>query len=257
MTLEECSIKERFKRRIAEIFQEEPALYELLLRVFVYGTAYIVGGFVRDALLNKPNRDIDIIVEIDKSQLYDIIHEIDCSYDINRHGGVKLHLQTLDADIWTIDSNWAFENGLVHLKESKKKRLECIAKGCFYNYDSLVVNILDKSFDIHNYCSFMNNKELDILMSSPTYKNLNPTVEANVIRAFYIKYKYKVEFSTQLKEYIFKKVLPLGATLEEAYSRILTVKAKYPKYNDYLDRELLSDLKSLLKEMENTGILLM
>lgn len=78
-----------------------------------------------------------------------------------------------------------------------------------------------------------------------------------MIRAFYIKYKYKVEFSTQLKEYIFKKVLPLGATLEEAYSRILTVKAKYPKYNDYLDRELLSDLKSLLKEMENTGILLM
>ena len=257
MMFEECSIKERLKQRIAMTLNQEPELYKLLLQVFVYGTAYIVGGFVRDALMDKENRDIDIIVEIDKPQLYEIIQESSCSYDINRHGGIKLHLSTLDADIWTIDSNWAFENGLVCLKENKKKRLECIAKGCFYNYDSLVVNIHDKSFDIHNFRDFINNKELDILMSSSTYKNLNPTIEASVIRAFYIKYKYKVEFSTQLKEYIFKKVLPLGATLEEAYSRILTVKAKYPKYNDYLDRELLSDLKSLLKEMENTGILLM
>lgn len=257
MIFEVYSIKECLSQRIAKTLDQEPELYKLLLQVFVYGTAYIVGGFVRDALMDKENRDIDIIVEIDKSQLYEIIQESGCSYDINRHGGIKLHLSTLDADIWTLDSNWAFENGLVRLKENKKKRLECIAKGCFYNYDSLVVNIHDKSFDIHNFRDFINNKELDILMSSSYYKNLNPTVEANVIRAFYIKYKYKVELSTQLKEYIFKKVLPLGSTLEEAYSRILTVKAKYPKYDDYLDSELVRDLNSLLKEIENTGILLM
>lgn len=178
MMFEECSIKERLKQRIAMTLNQEPELYKLLLQVFVYGTAYIVGGFVRDALMDKENRDIDIIVEIDKPQLYEIIQESSCSYDINRHGGIKLHLSTLDADIWTIDSNWAFENGLVCLKENKKKRLECIAKGCFYNYDSLVVNIHDKSFDIHNFRDFINNKELDILMSSSTYKNLNPTIEA-------------------------------------------------------------------------------
>lgn len=257
MMLEECSIKKRLKQRITKILQEEPALYELLLHVFVYGTAYVVGGFVRDALLDKPNRDIDIIVEIEKTQLYDIVQEIGCAYDINRHGGIKLHLQSLDADIWTIDSNWAFENGLVHLKEDKKKRLECIAKGCFYNYDSLVVNIHDKSFDIHNYRSFLNNKELDILMSSSTYKNLNPTVEANVIRAFYIKHKYGVSFSSQLKEYIFKKVLPLGDTIEEAFSQVLSVKVKYPKYNDYPSEELLADMEFLLKEIGHHGMLLM
>lgn len=257
MMFEESSIKERLKQRIAKTLQKEPVLYELLLHVFVYGTAYIVGGFVRDALLNRQNRDIDIIVEIDKSQLYDIIQEIGCSYDINRHGGVKLHLQTLDADIWTIDSNWAFENGLVHLKENKKKRLECIAKGCFYNYDSLVVNMHDKSFNIHNYRSFLNNKELDILMSSSSYKNLNPTVEANVIRAFYIKHKYGVSFSSQLKEYIFKKVLPLGDSLEEAFNQVLSVKVKYPKYDDYSSEQLLADMESLLKEIGQHGILLM
>ena len=254
---EESSIKERLKQRIEKTLQEEPKLYKLLLHVFVYGTAYIVGGFVRDALLNKQNRDIDIIVEIDKTQLYDIIQEIGCSYDINRHGGVKLHLQTLDADIWTIDSNWAFENGLVHLNENKKKRLECIAKGCFYNYDSLVVNMHDKSFDIHNYRSFLNNKELDILMSSSTYKNLNPTVEANVIRAFYIKYKYEVSFSSQLKEYIFKKVLPLGDSMEEAFNQVLSVKVKYSKYDDYSSEQLLADMESLLKEIGQHGMLLM
>lgn len=251
------SIKECLKRRINMTLQKEPELYKLLLQVFVYGTAYIVGGFVRDALLDKQNRDIDIIVEIDKKILYEIIEESGCSYDINRHGGIKLHLASFDVDIWTIDSNWAFEKGLVNLKESKKCRLECIAKGCFYNYDSLVVNIHDKSFDIHNYSSFLKNKELDILMSSSSYKNLNPTIEANVIRAFYIKYKYGVSFSSQLKEYIFKKVLPLGVTVEDSLNKILAVKAKYPKYNDYLDAEFIYDLKSLLKEITNKGILLM
>lgn len=185
MIHEVFSIKECLKRRINMTLQKEPELYKLLLQVFVYGTAYIVGGFVRDALLDKQNRDIDIIVEIDKKILYEIIEDSGCSYDINRHGGIKLHLASFDVDIWTIDSNWAFEKGLVNLKESKKCRLECIAKGCFYNYDSLVVNIHDKSFDIHNYRSFLKDKELDILMSSSSYKNLNPTIEANVIRAFY------------------------------------------------------------------------
>ena len=94
-------------------------------------------------------------------------------------------------------------------------------------------------------------------MSSSSYKNLNPTIEANVIRAFYIKYKYGVSFSSQLKEYIFKKVLPLGVTVEDSLKKILAVKAKYPKYNDYLDAEFISDLKSLLKEITNKGILLM
>lgn len=257
MTFEPWFIRERLNQRIAKTLYQEPELYKILLQVFVYGTAYIVGGFVRDALQGKQNRDIDIIVEIEKSLLYDIVQESGCSYDINRHGGIKLHLSTLDADIWTIDSNWAFENGLVHLKENKKKRLECIAKGCFYNYDSLVVNIHDKSFDIHNYISFLKHKELDILMSSSTYKNLNPTVEANVIRAFYIKYKYNVTFSAQLKEYIFKKVLPLGDTIEEAFCKILSVKHKYPKYNDYSEGDLLADMESLLKEIGQHGLLLM
>ena len=53
MMFEESSIKERLKQRIAKTLQKEPVLYELLLHVFVYGTAYIVGGFVRDALLNR------------------------------------------------------------------------------------------------------------------------------------------------------------------------------------------------------------
>ena len=55
MMFEECSIKERLKQRIAMTLNQEPELYKLLLQVFVYGTAYIVGGFVRDALMDKEN----------------------------------------------------------------------------------------------------------------------------------------------------------------------------------------------------------
>ena len=75
MIHEVFSIKECLKRRINMTLQKEPELYKLLLQVFVYGTAYIVGGFVRDALLDKQNRDIDIIVEIDKKILYEIIED--------------------------------------------------------------------------------------------------------------------------------------------------------------------------------------
>jgi len=246
-------IKDYIKKKISLILEREPDLKEILYQIFLSGSAYIVGGFLRDAVNKKDCRDIDIIVDVDKEKLLQIVSSSDCTYCINRHGGIKLNLISLDVDIWSIESNWAFEQNLVSLSDDKNSRLLSIAKGCFYNYDSLVMNLANYNFDFHYYKQFQDRQELDILMFSPEYKNLNPTTEANIIRAFFIKEKYEVGLSNQLEEYLFKKISSLGASLEESINRILEVKIKYPKYNKLSNARLVSDIEDLMREFGHRG----
>lgn len=246
-------IKAYIKKKLSLILEREPDLKDILCQIFLSGSAYIVGGFLRDALNKKECRDIDIIVEVDKDKLQQIVSSSGCTYCINRHGGIKLNLVSLDVDIWSIDSNWAFEQNLVSLSDDKNRRLLCIAKGCFYNYDSLVMNLANYNFDFHYYKQFVDKQELDILMLSPKYKNLNPTTEANVIRAFFIKEKYGVELSKQLEEYLFKKISSLGSSLEDSIHRLLEVKTKYPKYNKLSNSRLISDIENLMREFSGRG----
>lgn len=246
-------IKDYLKKKFSLILEREPDLKNILCQIFLSGSAYIVGGFLRDALSQKECRDIDIIVEVDKDKLMEIVSSSGCTYCINRHGGIKLNLISLDVDIWSIENNWAFEQNLVSLSNDKKRRLLCIAKGCFYNYDSLVMNLSNYSFDFHFYRQFLDRQELDILMLSPDYKNLNPTTEANVIRAFFIKETYAVSLSKQLEEYLFKKISSLDASLEDSINRILEVKSKYPKYNKLSNSRLISDIEELMREFGSKG----
>lgn len=124
-------------------------LMPLFHEIFIYGAAYIVGGYFRDFLNNMPSRDLDIIVDIDNKTLVEIITNSKIDYRENRHGGVKLTTPSLEIDIWCIENNWAFKNHLVRLNDTDK--LHSIAKGCFYNYDALVINLNNFSYNLRYY----------------------------------------------------------------------------------------------------------
>jgi hypothetical protein len=222
-----------------------PFFYE----IFVYGTAYVVGGYFRDFINKKKSRDIDIIVDVKNELLIEIIENYNFNYKINRHGGIKLIHNNLEIDIWNLENNWAFKNNLVKLNEDDK--LNSIAKGCFYNYDALVINLHNFSYSLRFYKDFLESKKLNILQERSIYKNLNPTTEANILRAFFLKDTFGISYTENTFNYLTKKI----GSLEDKYgniffSNLLNVKSNYPKYNNLTPDKL----KNYLLELKTNDL---
>lgn len=199
--------------------------YEILFS----GKAYVVGGFFRDFLLGKSSRDIDVIVDLPKHILIDIIKNNNLDYSVNRHGGIKIINAIYNIDIWVINENWAFKNKLVKL--NSEDQLNSIAKGCFYNYDSLVINLNNFTYNIKNFRSFMNSGMLDIMQLNPSYKNLNPSIEANILRAIFLNKVFGSKLSQNTYYYLYSK---LGALKDKHFNivqHLMYKKNDYSKYN--------------------------
>lgn len=222
-------IKKEFFKHFNLLLEREMVLKIFFYQIFLRGTAYIVGGYFRDFLQYRESRDIDIIVDVTNDYLIDVITELKLPHKINRHNGIKISLSTIEIDIWSIENNWAFKNKLVKLNEDDK--LNSIAKGCFYNYDSLVINLNNFNFNTKYYKKFLETRELDILQLNSVYKNLNPTTEANILRAFFLKYNYGIEYSENTINYLLKMIKNLEVKFEGgAFQKLIETKAKYPKY---------------------------
>lgn len=243
-------IKSSFKKHFEDVLKENLSFKFLLFDIFVEGTAYIVGGYFRDFLLKRKSRDIDIIVDLPHDILLAKIIDSGISYEINRHKGIKLQLETKEVDIWAIENNWAFKQKLVKLNHEDK--LLSIAKGCFYNYDALVINLHTFNFNIRYFTEFVSTRNLDILQEKALYKKLNPTIEANILRAFYIQKSTGAKFSENTKEYLLKKIGQLNDHYDSSVSRLNNTKRKYPKYDKTLkDIDVYILVKEIQKGMIN------
>jgi len=243
-------IHEDLQAKFRTLLHEETNLKSVLLQILVEGTAYLIGGYVRDMFEKKESRDLDIVVDIPHERLRSIVDAENCKKQFNRMGGAKLLLKNINVDIWSFDNNWAFKNELVKLNE--KEKLNSLAKGCFYNYDALVVNVSDFSYNIRYYENFTEKKELDILQKRAIYKNLNPTLEANILRAVYLKKKYGVSYTEHLKYYIYLKMQSLRDVYGDSVERIMAVKEFYPKYG-MIDREdIVNAFEELKRDMPQT-----
>jgi hypothetical protein len=234
-----------FQNRFSELLKSEEILSSLLDEVTKEGAAYVVGGYLRDILLSKPSRDIDFIVDLNDQSFINIVKKLGISYSQNRHGGIKLSLISMSADFWSLENNWAFKNKLVKLNDSDK--LNSIAKGCFFNFDSLVLNLNDYSYNLRYFSKCHEENSLDILQKKPVYKNLNPTVEANIIRAVYLKFKYNISYTNNTLKYIIDKLLSLKYRYKDERLRLLEIKQKYSKYDDLENEVFLIMLDGIRK----------
>lgn len=240
-------IHEDLQTKLRGLLDEERSLRNILYQILAEGTAYMIGGYVRDVFEGVASRDLDIVVDINKERLREIVDSDSCIKQFNRFGGVKLKLSNLDVDVWSFDSNWAFKNKLVKLNENEK--LNSLAKGCFYNYDALVVNVSKFTYNTKYYEAFIDERRLDILQKRSVYKNLNPTIEANILRAIFINKKYEIQFTSHLKEYLYQKMLSLNDIYGDAVSRLLFVRETYPKYTSVSKEDIVSAYEKLKREM--------
>lgn len=161
MTKRAAEVKSKFKNRFNELLGREPLLRQILDSVFRSGSAYVVGGFFRDVLNGIKSRDIDIIVDLKSKPLTELLNELNCEYTINRFQGVKIKLNSITLDIWEIDNNWAFRQQVV--KKNPNNILGSIARGCFFNYDSLVIDLSSFKYNLKYYNEFLSSQKLDIL----------------------------------------------------------------------------------------------
>lgn len=238
-------LKRKFKNHFSSELSNNLQLKILLYDIFVYGSAYIVGGYLRDFINSKQSRDIDIIVDLDNNSLMNIIKNSNIKFSVNRHKGIKLKLDNLEVDIWSIDNNWAFKNQLVKLNENDK--LLSIAKGCFYNFDALVINLHTFNLNIKFYTEFIKDKKLEILQKSSIYKNLNPTSNANILRAFYLKKIYEIDYSSNTKKYLISKIGKLIDEDKAPVEELEKTKEKYKKYRILSKVEIIKAIEELYK----------
>jgi len=229
---DEFELKKDFRKHFDNVLSENTALKFILFEIFFKGTAYVIGGYIRDILNQKESRDVDIIVDLSHKDLDEIIRNSKSQFEVNRHKGYKIHFSQLDVDIWSIENNWAFKERLVKLNNDDK--LGSIAKGCFYNYDSLVMNLHNYNYNISNYNNFIKNNKLDILQKVPAYKLLNPTTQANILRAFYLKEIFNCEYSSNTKSYLISKIGEIKDSGNDIYETLNNVLKKYPKYKNQL-----------------------
>lgn len=226
--------KKRFAFRFKEVLQQYQIFNEFIMNLLVYGTAYVVGGFVRDSINGRKSRDLDMIVSIPHSQLECLLKGSNLDYSINRMLGIKIKLNDFEIDIWSIDNNWAFRDSVV--KRNEEYILDNISDGCFYNYDGLVINIHTNNFRSNHYNDFVKKRQLDIIQKSQCYKLKNPTVEGNILRAIYLNEVYGVDITSNCMSYLVKMI----SNVSENYNlkdRLNFYLMKYEKYNEVLTIE--------------------
>lgn len=223
---------------------------DFFYELFLFGSAYAVGGYFRDFMFSQKSRDIDIITDISNDLLKSLVVNSQVIYDVNRYGGIKIKLNSLEIDIWTIENNWAFKNNLVKLNDNDK--LNSIAKGCFYNFDALVINLYTYDFNLRYFNDCIEKKELNILQEQPIYKNLNPSVEANIIRAIHLSKNYNLDFSKSTIEYLIAKIGYIEDKYSNSLERLIEIKNQYSKYQFITESDILN-LQFKLREKQNTN----
>jgi hypothetical protein len=229
--------KDKFTSKFRTVLSKNLEFQFFIFDLLTKGTAYVVGGFLRDLSIGQDSRDLDIIFHLPNIDILMAIKSSNLKYSINRFDGIKVFLQDFEVDLWSIEHNWAFKNNIVTINEDDI--LESIVNGCFYNYDALAINIFTNNINVRHYNNMVKNNTLDIIQKNDLYKKLNPTIEANILRAFYLHSKFGVIFSNNCKSYLKSRIGYLEDLHGSSFRRLCEFKNKYPKYKSLTDKSIL------------------
>lgn len=220
---------------------ENPFFDSFLNDESVYKNAYIVGGYIRSVLNDENPRDLDLIVNVPTETLGSYVNRHFSNFKQNRLGGFKIFLKNLTVDTWSMDDNWAFRKKLVNPGE-ESKLVDSISKGTFFNYDSLVYHLSTGKYNVKNYNKCVKEGELDILQNKPVYKRRNPTKEANILRALFLKEKYELKFSDQVVAYIKEYIVYSEQAYQSPSVKLMETLDKYEKYKEFLNGSKIDEL---------------
>lgn len=174
------------------IIENWPLAKNAVMRLLEEGNLLLFGGSVRNYYENQFKtlpRDFDIVVCSNNDELDRYFYNV--PYSRNRYGGYKIDVYPVGFDIWSLNSTWAFKNGVV-----KNPNIENLTKTVFLNYDSIVYDLSTGEIFDEDYQKAKENKKLDIILEK------NPFPELNILRSLVFKTRYNMEFSENLYDYM-------------------------------------------------------
>ena len=200
-------------------------------------------------ITNTKPRDLDIIIDVNRDLLEREIFKFFQDVKKNRLGGFKITLPNIVLDIWDYDSNWATNNNLINGKNS----LQNIAIGSFYNFDSLVINLrtLESFFKYYNQCITSNT--LDILLKNRNHRYLNPTKEANFLRAVLLSKEFNFNLSSTLLEYLRYLLKFFNKKYSSATKRLVEYSKSDDKYSTIREKDIDSFIIKLNKLLPSSS----
>lgn len=170
----------------------KPTIANLLNRLNSCGPALVFGGAIRDWVVGKTPRDIDIVLDCPRQAL-NFLTEFKA--EKNRFGGYYLLLDGVELDIWNLDASWPHKN------DSKfERKLESLTKTPFFNMDAVTYRLDTKVIQDDGFTQAMETKTLDIVYEP------NPFPFLCVSKALCALSKYDMQPSANLKRYIDEQV---------------------------------------------------
>lgn len=141
--MEDNNIQTKLIEILDDVEKSFNEYFDVFSKFNIEGTPYIIGGFLRSILLDRPTKDLDIIVcDGNKENILENIRKNNLEYKINHFDGYKILYNGKEIDIWDV-------NNLIN--------------GIEYNIEALFYDIKEKKFvDLGFVDSIENNRLIEI-----------------------------------------------------------------------------------------------
>lgn len=156
----------------------------------------LVGGTVRDLFFGYEPNDYDIIVKGENDPQEALKNYIDYNNlngSINNFGGLQLksNERGLAVDIWKLCNTWGIREGYVE-NRGFKSYCEC----CAYTTDAGYIQPNKEKYSLNYMVESINNNEVGLLF------DVSPIPLRTVVKAYRLKQKYNLSFSSDVKSFI-------------------------------------------------------
>lgn len=160
--------------------------------------AYLVGGFVRDALLLKKTNDIDIATN---ALPKDLINIFGPSKKENLYGSYHLKIKEYNIDITTYRKEISYTNGKLTEICYSTNMLEDVLRRDF-TINSMYMNIKEEIIDVYNGKEDLKNKKLKMLGNPIVRLKDDPL---RILRAVRFAAQYNLTIDKELTKAILKE----------------------------------------------------
>lgn len=226
--------KEDFEDKFLHTLSENEDFNDFLDKLFLFGNTYVFGEYLRNIILNKQNNEIDLIVVCKKNNLVEIIKSLNLNYNLNNFN-IIITFKNIKINLWSIKDTLINNNNSTYKKNDYF--LDKIANNCFYNYDSLVLNLKTKKINIKHYNNFIKSKCLDIIQKNNKPRLINQSIEENILCAFYIKENFDIKLTNYCQNYLLARLGFLNDKYGSNIIRLLQYNISNKKYHNSLNKD--------------------
>ncbi|MBP3614534.1 MAG: hypothetical protein J6J37_07150 [Bacteroidaceae bacterium] len=171
-----------------------PVASAILGEIMAHTNVYVFSGVIRDYFLQRRQnlRDIDLVIEneVDWMAIFRKYRH-DIKVKINSYGGLKVRIEDLCADVWTMQRTW----GLMH--KGVAATPQNLIRTAFFNFSAIVYSLNRRRFYIHKaFAQFIENREIGVL-----YKE-NPNVPLCIVNSMYYYKELGMSLSLELCRWI-------------------------------------------------------